>query len=65
MKINNAKIFFVVLLTTYFLLLTSYTFPQQENVPIDHQVYTFIKEMSVKNILGLFTMIAPACLAQK
>lgn len=59
MKINNAKIFFVVLLTTYFLLLTSYTFPQQENVPIDHQVYTFIKEMSVKNILGFIHNDSP------
>ncbi|MFA5805432.1 MAG: hypothetical protein WC879_12395 [Melioribacteraceae bacterium] len=50
MKINNVKIFIASLLTTYFLLLTSYTFPQQENVPLDHQVYTFLKEMKVKNL---------------
>ena len=25
---------------------------QQENVPIDHDVYTFLKEMKVKNIVG-------------
>jgi len=50
MKINNAKIFLAVLLTTYFLLLTSYSFSQQENVPLDHQVYIFLKEMKVKNL---------------
>ena len=50
MKINNAKIFIVFLLTSYFLLLTSYSFPQQENVPLDHQVYIFLKEMKVKNL---------------
>ena len=50
MKINNVKIFFAALLTTYFLLLTSYSFPQQENVPLDHQVYVFLKEMKVKNL---------------
>jgi len=59
MKTKNSKILFAFLLTPYslllsiyFLLLTPYCFPQQENVPIDHQVYAFIKEMSVKNILG-------------
>ncbi|TSA26944.1 MAG: hypothetical protein D4R68_06460 [Ignavibacteriales bacterium] len=50
MKINNVKIFLAFLLTSYFLLLTTYTFPQQENVPLDHQVYTFLKEMKVKNL---------------
>jgi len=50
MEINNVKIFFTVLLTTYFLLLTSYSFSQQENVPLDHQVYVFLKEMKVKNL---------------
>ncbi|NJD23423.1 MAG: capsule assembly Wzi family protein, partial [Melioribacter sp.] len=50
MKINNAKRFFAVLLTTFFLLLTSYSFSQQENVPLDHQVYIFLKEMKVKNL---------------
>ncbi|MCX6175299.1 MAG: hypothetical protein NTZ27_11155 [Ignavibacteriales bacterium] len=50
MKRNNIKIFIASLLTTYFLLLTTYSFPQQENVPIDHQVYIFLKEMKVKNL---------------
>lgn len=42
---------YFLLLSVYFLFFTSYSFSQQENVPIDHQVYTFIKEMRVKNIL--------------
>ena len=46
------KIFSKILFTSYFLLLASCLTAQQENVPIDHQVYTFIKEMSVKNILA-------------
>lgn len=50
MKINNVKIFIALLLTTYFLLIIPYCFSQQENVPIDHQVYTFLKEMKVKNL---------------
>jgi hypothetical protein len=50
MKINNVKIFITFLLTSYFLLLISYSFSQQENVPLDHQVYTFLKEMKVKNL---------------
>jgi len=51
MKKVNANIFFIFLISTYFLLLTSYSFSQQENVPVDHQVYIFLKEMKVKNIL--------------
>lgn len=39
------------LLSVYFLLFTPYCFPQQENVPIDHPAYLFLKEMKVKNIL--------------
>ncbi|MEK6552230.1 MAG: capsule assembly Wzi family protein, partial [Bacteroidota bacterium] len=50
MKINNVKIFITFLLTSYFLLLISYLFSQQENVPLDHQVYIFLKEMKVKNL---------------
>ncbi|MHB8905263.1 MAG: hypothetical protein ACYC6D_03965, partial [Melioribacteraceae bacterium] len=46
------KIFFKILFASYIVLLTSGLSAQQENVPIDHQVYAFIKEMSVKNILG-------------
>ncbi|MCX6169821.1 MAG: hypothetical protein NTX65_10805 [Ignavibacteriales bacterium] len=46
------KIFSKILFTSYFLLLASSLTAQQENVPIDNQVYTFIKEMSVKNIVG-------------
>lgn len=46
------KFFFVTLLSTYFLLLTSISLPQQENVPIDHGVYKFLKEMSVKGIIA-------------
>ena len=51
MKRINTKIFLTFLLTAYFLLFTTYSFSQQENVPLDHQVYIFIKEMRVKNIL--------------
>jgi len=51
-KKDMNKIFFKILFTSYFLLLASGLSAQQENVLIDHQVYTFIKEMSVKNILG-------------
>ena len=46
------NVFTKIFLISYFLLLASFVSAQQENVPIDHQVYTFIKEMSVKNILG-------------
>ncbi len=51
MKKTNIKVFLFLLLTTYYLFLTSYSFGQQENVPIDHQVYTFLKEMKVKKII--------------
>ena len=47
----NTKIFFVFLFTTYFLLLTSASLAQHENVPVDHGVYTFLKEMKVKGIV--------------
>ena len=33
------------------LLITCSIYAQQENVPIDHDVYTFLKEMSVKRII--------------
>lgn len=51
MKKINIKVSLFFLLTTYFLLLTSISFSQQENVPIDHDVYTFLKEMKVKKII--------------
>ena len=51
MKKINIKVSLFLLLTTYFLLLTSISFSQQENVPIDHDVYTFLKEMKVKKII--------------
>ena len=35
-----------------FFLNSSLILSQQENVPIDHPVYIFLKEMSVKNILA-------------
>ncbi len=41
-----SKIFFI----SYLLLLASCLVAQQENVPLDHQVYTFLKEMKVKNL---------------
>lgn len=47
----NSKIFFAFLVTTYYLLLTSFLFAQHENVPVDHDVYIFLKEMKVKGIL--------------
>ena len=34
------------------ILLSSIVFAQQENVPIDNEVYTFLKEMKVKNIIS-------------
>jgi hypothetical protein len=34
------------------LLITCSIYAQQENVPIDHDVYTFLKEMSVKRIVS-------------
>ena len=34
-----------------FLLLSRNVFPQVENVPLNHPVYTFLKEMKVKNII--------------
>jgi hypothetical protein len=34
------------------LLITCSIYAQQENVPIDHDVYTFLKEMSVKRIIA-------------
>ncbi len=46
------KILLRIFFTICFLLLVSRLTAQQEKVPIDHQVYIFIKEMSVKNILG-------------
>ncbi|MBA4405990.1 hypothetical protein C0389_01820 [bacterium] len=46
------KILLRIFFTICFLLLASRLTAQQEKVPIDHQVYIFIKEMSVKNILG-------------
>ncbi|MFA7228073.1 MAG: capsule assembly Wzi family protein [Melioribacteraceae bacterium] len=44
---TSAKIFFISML----LISGQRLAAQQENVPVDHQVYLFIKEMSVKNIL--------------
>lgn len=34
-----------------FIFLSSTFFAQQENVPIDHDIYTFLKEMKVKKVL--------------
>ena len=49
-KKYNTRILFAVLITSYLIFFTSNLFSQQENVPIDHQVYTFLKEMKVKNL---------------
>ena len=51
MRPYNLKVFLFFLLTPYFLLLTSISFSQQENVPLDHQVYCFLKEMKVKGLI--------------
>lgn len=51
MRNSKIKIFLLSLLATYFFLLISVSYPQQENVPIDHDVYTFLKEMKVKKII--------------
>jgi hypothetical protein len=46
------KKIFQILLTSCLLIFTSNLIAQQENVPIDHDVYTFLKEMKVKGIIG-------------
>ena len=46
------NISFITLLIFFSLLFASQATAQQENVPIDHQVYLFIKEMSVNNLIG-------------
>ncbi len=45
------KIFFVLLFNFSFLIFNSNLSAQHENVPVDHNVYTFLKEMKVKGIL--------------
>lgn len=47
----NTKTFFVFLFTIYSILFTTYSFAQHENVPVDHDVYSFLKEMKVKGII--------------
>ncbi len=42
------KIFFVLI----FLLLGNFLFAQQENIPLDNEVYSFLKEMKVKGIIS-------------
>jgi len=42
-----------------FLLLSSNLFPQIENVPLNHPVYTFLKEMKVKNIIPYISEDVP------
>jgi hypothetical protein len=42
-----------------FLLLSSNFFPQVENVPLNHPVYTFLKEMKVKNIIPYISEDVP------
>ncbi|MCU0407070.1 MAG: hypothetical protein MUE64_08935 [Ignavibacteriaceae bacterium] len=41
------------------LLLNSLVFPQVENVPLNHPVYTFLKEMKVKNIIAYISEDVP------
>jgi hypothetical protein len=48
MKNILIKIFFI---SFFWLLASNIILSQQENVPIDHPVYVFLKEMSVKNII--------------
>ena len=42
-----------------FLLLSSNVFSQVENVPLNHPVYTFLKEMKVKNIITYISEDVP------
>jgi len=42
-----------------FLLLLPNVFPQVENVPLNHPVYTFLKEMKVKNIIPYISEDVP------
>ena len=42
-----------------FLFLSSSIFPQVENVPLNHPVYTFLKEMKVKNIIPYISEDVP------
>lgn len=42
-----------------FLLLSSNVFPQVENVPLNHPVYTFLKEMKVKSIIPYISEDVP------
>ncbi len=42
-----------------FLLLSSNVFSQVENVPLNHPVYTFLKEMKVKNIIPYISEDVP------
>jgi hypothetical protein len=42
-----------------FLLLSSGVFPQVENVPLNHPVYTFLKEMKVKRIISYISEDVP------
>lgn len=41
------KIFFIL-----FLLTANFLFAQQENVPLDNEVYSFLKEMKVKGVIS-------------
>jgi len=42
-----------------FLILSVTAFPQVENVPLNHPVYTFLKEMKVKNIIPYISEDVP------
>jgi hypothetical protein len=42
-----------------FLFLSSSVFPQVENVPLNHPVYTFLKEMKVKSIIPYISEDVP------
>ena len=43
-----------------FLLLSPNVFPQVENVPLNHPIYTFLKEMKVKNIIPYISEDVPS-----
>ena len=42
-----------------FLSLGSLVFPQVENIPLNHPVYTFLKEMKVKNVIAYISEDVP------
>jgi len=57
MILNNGKYKIFSLLIA--LLISSIAFAQVENVPLNHPVYTFLKEMKVKRVISYFSEDIP------